>query len=250
MKYLLPWIVLCSAFSFAMAQTDSTSRTPFPGDPSVALPPLLGTPGTREVATLLMPVARGDIDPFVALPMVIERGDSSVAALDSIMRYDGCFATVDTGKSDTLFHSKARLFAIICLEAIGTPNAYASLLQIAMNTSNLALRAASLKALGITYHLNGFVDQTTPNKELIHLLLINADDTTFAPGIYKSVGQIAREGLIAWMNWDVGEPQGEGTLVKNSTGGPVTARQSRELWWASNSARVSWDGKTKHFAMK
>jgi hypothetical protein len=227
MKLLTIATVGLLGISTAVSQTDVNPST-------LQLSP---TPGTREVVAALLPVARGESDPFVALPRVIELGDSVVPALSTVLSADSCFAASEFNHPTIDEVRKTRLFGIASLEAIGTQSAFDVLFGIASSSSELEHRGAALRAIGSSYHTNAYLDFNTPDKELIHLLILNLDDTTSVRSLQKSIGLMAREGLIAWMNLDPGDPQGQG--------GPTG--QSREAWWQSIRSSLKWDEASRLF---
>jgi hypothetical protein len=220
-KTFFPVILSIIGLSFAQGQSQ---------EDTLAVQ-LSSSPGAQEVVAILLPVAKGEHDPFAVLPRVIELGDSVVPALASILSGYVPSATGGALTISTDEMKRIRAYAIASLEAIGTQSAFTVLFGIASSTGDVDHRGAALRAIGIAFHMNAYLDSNTPDSEIIHLLVLNVDDTTFVAGYQKTIGQIAREGLIEWMNWDPGEPQ---------LNFPQAASM-RELWWQSLKDQISWD---------
>jgi hypothetical protein len=199
-------------------------------------------PGSRELVRVLLPAARGKSDPFVILPMVIDLADSAVPAIFSVLSQDSSFSGGELKRPTPGEVRRARLLGILSLEAIGTQRAFNVLFGIASSSVDVELRAVALRALGTAYHTNGYLQSNVPDKELIHLLFQNVDDTTLVSVTQKTIAQTAREGLIAWMNVDPGDPRKAGSS-------PPPLR-SREDWWQSAKGSIVWDAASKVFHLQ
>jgi hypothetical protein len=145
------------------------------------------------------------------------------------------------------------LFAVLALEGIGTQAAYTVLTQTVQTHPDVEVRGEALNALAVTYHGADQIARFVPDKELLHLFLRNLDDTTQSVLMGRSLGQIARAGLITWLGRDFGEPQGKLSPVmfpSSSSSSPATtttAAASHEAWWQSHNTKIAWNSVTSQF---
>jgi len=84
----------------------------------------------------------------------------------------------------------------------------------------------------------------------VHLLVQNADDTTYVENCNETIGKIAREGINNWTGIDYGDmPAGRGREnISNAQG--MNVKNYREQWWQNNSSKIQWDGSEEHFKVK
>jgi hypothetical protein len=226
---------------------------------------LSNVPSLFELTKIVAAPRQGGLDPFVALQAVISKGDGGVGALDSLLFSDPIAKIITTrlnpatgaaggeGRemviSDTVRPNK--LYAVMALEAIGSKTSYPVLVHLAQAHPNKDVRGIALNALANTYHEGERLQRFVPDKELVHLLLSNVDDTTSVPYLVKSFGQIAREGLITWLGEDFGEPVGKNRNLRDVKGAVSgTTAEYREIWWRQNTSRLSWDGEMRRFLIK
>ena len=218
-----------------------------------------------ELTKIFAAPGRGKLDPFVALQAVIGKGDSAISSLDSLLFSDaiadiittrmrfGTGVAGDAGreieKSDTVRPNK--LYAVMALEANGSRESYPVLVRTAQLHPNKEVRGIALNALASTYHEGERLQKFVPDKELLHLLLSNVDDTTSVPYLAKSFGQIAREGLINWLGQDFGEPQGATRRLHDAKGvDRGSLGDYREQWWSSVASRIAWNAGSNSFQIK
>lgn len=90
-------------------------------------------------------------------------------------------------------------------------------------------------------------NDNTPDKEILHVLINNADDTTYVESLGESIGKISREGIKNWTDKDYGDVPA-GNLANNENEG-FDVVEYRETMWQQNSNRVSWDKERKKFLM-
>ncbi len=243
------------ALTTLFACANSWSQTAVP--PSKISP----SPTVQELTNAFVAIGQGQLDPFVVFPEIIARGDAAVPALTEVLFSDSVrvvlsttqSTTIDSGAasttvSDTLYPNK--LLPAMALEGIGSQDAYAVLYQAALTHADPNVRGVALNALAGSYYLASNQKNFKPDKELIHLFLKSVDDTAMVSQFEKSVGQIAREGLINWTTQDVGEPQGKATKVRVGPDQTAMALSDfREQWWQQNSGKVSWDAKKGLFKL-
>jgi len=222
------------------------------GQTPAALPALSATPSAPELAEIFINTGSGKLDPFASLPLVISRGDNAVPALQGVLTNP---ALVGTSSGNDTLHPKM-LFAVLALEGIGTQAAYTVLTQTVSTHPDIEVRGEALQALAVTYHGTDQLARIVPDKELLHLFLQNVDDTTQSLLMGRTLGQIARTGLITWLGKDFGEPQGKLSPVvvpsssSNSPPTTITAAASHEAWWQSHNSKIAWNSATSQFVEK
>jgi hypothetical protein len=219
-----------------------------PTETSTVIPEEITKP--LDVKQILLETAQGRRDPFVSLPMIIERKDSAIVPLAAVFRSDFELEGKDSLGIWESLKGRIRVMSLTCIAGIGTRSAFMTLMQAASSSKDVNCRGEALKGLASAYYVNGFVKSNVPDKELIHLFLSNVDDTAIVSHLQSTIGAIAREGMIAWTGRDLGEPQGMTTLVHlGSSGKTVLPPELREQWWGANSTKVSWDPGTARFRM-
>jgi hypothetical protein len=211
-------------------------------------PVLSSSPTLIELQRLYLQVGVGTFDLADAQTIVVERGSSAVAGLAEVLNLtaidDALFTEAQT-KKKTLTKQQAlftvQFFAVGALRAIGTDKVWTLLFQCAASHPDKQLRAEALRAYGTGYYERTIEKKTTPDKEIIHLLMRNADDTTFVVSYQHSLGAIARDGLKKWTNKDFGDVDTKGKKVawgRNKE--QVTLAEYRERWWQQNGHKVVW----------
>jgi hypothetical protein len=229
-------VLLCSSHSYCQ-QSDSLWNI------SDSRPPAV-----RDVISILQPSALGVADPFLAIPKLIDWGDSVVESVDSILWQDGVFAATGELESCATTREKIRLFSVLVLEGIRTQLALNALINLAANVSSVELKAAAVSAIGMSFRQERYLINCIPDKELVNVLLKNIDDTVSVPSMHKTIGQLSREAFLAWTNRDAGEPQGEMSRVAaTGSDGSIPLQKLREIWWASKRDQVTWDPDLKVF---
>ena len=206
--------------------------------PRVVFPP---NPTPQELAAAFKKVSLGRRDLFQVLSAVHERGDNAVAGLSALLLNPGL--GLDTSRS-------VRLCVLMSLEGICSPPAVAVLMQAARSHRNAEVRGVALNTIATRYYEKVLNEQLTPSKEIVHLLMGYADDTTDVDYLHLSFGQIARIGVQSWMGRDFGEPE-EGEVKVNVGANEVvmTLKEYREFWWQRYGNRLRWNAQSGHFEM-
>lgn len=94
------------------------------------------------------------------------------------------------------------------------------------------------------------ISAPAPDKRIVHILLQNADDTTFIENCNEALGKIAREGLLNWIGVDYGElPAAQGSS-NASDGLAAQGKDTREQWWTNNKDKLAWNTNTGRFEVK
>lgn len=189
------------------------------------------------------------IDPFVVVLKVASKGDNAVPALKQLL-----FSTPSVEEprpinlqADVVDSIEAppaspdRLLAVVALETIGTPMAFAALFEAALDHPDERIRAHAINSLSTSYLYKSQKGNFIPDKGVLHLLLRNADDNTFSAYFGKSTGDIAREGLKEWAGIDLGTlTLGRGTATV----------ETREQWWLQNHDKIDWSDELKRFVVR
>jgi hypothetical protein len=276
-RILCTVILLCTVIGALQAQGIDTTSIRI--NPPVLTPPsktflvegmkdtlwLSDVPTVFELTKIFAAPGTGKLDPFLTLQAVVGKGDSAVSALDSLLFFDPIAEIITTRispgvgaaggaerelvRTDTVRPNK--LYAVMALEAIGTKASYPVLFRLAQLHPNRDVRGISLNALAGTYHEGERLQRFVPDKQLVHLLLSNVDDTSSVPYLGKTFGQIAREGLIHWLGQDFGEPQGRAKRLQDAKGADIgSLADYREQWWSFVASKVVWNASSNTFQIK
>ncbi len=265
-----------------LSRITSTDTLPVLKD---TLLPLANKPTPQELSMLFFKSGVGLVDPFVALPRVIQKGDSAIVGLSGILATDSLmiqpvsssdsamikkFLTIPdpdprflNGTSpvhhdsagerrlrQTALH-KIRLYSVMVLEALGGKAAYTTLFQTVQTTADPDLKGIALNALSTSYHSGEYLQCFHPDKGIVHLLLENVDDTTILPYFQTTMGLVARQGLIAWFGMDTGDPLGTARRLLSAQGSDRgSLADYREQWWQLNQAAIAWDSGSLKFSRK
>jgi hypothetical protein len=246
---------------------------------------LSATPTSEELTMVFLRAHAGKADPFDVLAAVTLRGDRVVPVLDKVILADSLivspsstddsalvrdFLTIrrpepwclkpgvrppDVAADELALRDRAmrniRIFALMSLEAIGTRSAYDLLLTYAQSALDANIRGMAINALATTFREDTYIQQAVPGKEILHAFLKNADDTQTVPYLQTSIGELARKGLITWLDYDTGEPQGKSVRLLDGKGADRgSLADFREQWWLANEKALVWDPESKMFIRK
>ncbi len=215
---------------------------------------LSSNPSALELTQLFTETTQGIHDPFVVLRQISAMGDTVVPALKTFLLATPTLkvATVDlNGKTDTVpAPPPNRVYGVMALDLIGTPLAYQTLAIIAQSDSDEEVRGTALKVFATSYYFKTQQDSTLPEKEAVHLLLRNVDDTTYVYDCVMRIGEIARAGLTNWTGVDYGEIPPDSIKTKTEKKLGKTMTQYREEWWQQHSTNMKWNKATGHFEVK
>ncbi len=208
MKFITMYLLLISiSFSQVQKQIDFSS-----------------IPTPAELKVVFTKTKHGEYTAIEALRKIVERKDKAIPALQYYLNVQ-----IDSIKRNDFDPSK--IYAVLALEAIGTKQSYEVLTQLAINHSEAEVRGTALKTLSNSYYSRVVEDSLKPNKDIVHILLNQCDDTTYVNFCHKRIGDIAREGIKNWLGVDYGElslNQSKITLGKEKV--DLNPNQYRE-WW-------------------
>jgi len=219
--------------------------------PGILPDTISAVPTFNEINNLFLLATKGDKDPFRIVSLVASRKDDAIPALEQFL-----FQPPDTTKDATYTGIKIpnKEYAIYALDAIATSNAEKLLMKVVRVHSDIEIRGLALKTLAFNNYYrtkndeeSGKTNGLKPNKEVVHIMLQNADDTTYINNCEEAIGKIARDGLTNWTGKDYGDVlRGEiRRKVEKRLG--MTMKQSRENWWQYIQAKLYWDKNTFHF---
>ncbi len=196
------------------------------------------TPTKQELKILFAEISTKGSDPFSVLSAVTERKDNALSALSSIL-------------NDTLISQKSKLYAVLSLEGINTSAAYTVLSKIAVTHPDKEIKGVSLRSLSSNYYGKVVNENLIPDKEVIHLLLSNCDDTTSVDFCNKRIGEIAREGINTWTGKDYGNLSLETKTIKvGKSKTEMTLQQYREWWWLMFKDKLLWNKEAMRYDVK
>lgn len=251
-------VLLTTTIIFSQSDTSDTS---LPVDSSgikaavQSMDVLSSTPTVNEISNLYLLATKGERDPFRIVSLVASKGDNAIPALDGFL-----FQTNPSTQNATpgiIQVLPNKQYALYALDAIGTLKAEQLLMKVAQSNLDNDIRGLALKTLSYNIYFRTKNDETSknssglkPDKELLHVLLQNADDTTYAPNLNETIGKIAREGINNWTGEDYGDLPKTPVKIKAFNNQEMNIKDYREQWWKNNNSKISWNKNTDHFEMK
>jgi hypothetical protein len=242
----------------ARAQHSSPLLNPLPTPQEAAssVKILSDSPTAQELANALGKVTDGTLNPFDFIYAVEGIGDKAVPALTQLLSADSIFP--DDLKPVSLDRDSLsvttpptpipRELALLSLETIGTPLAYRVITEVAQMSRVPELRAASLTILGNSYYFRVCNGVLPPDKEVVHILLTNMDDTVSVGPLDRSLASIARDGLRSWLRMDFGLPRpAQNVVVVGKEKIRMSLSEYREYWWGTISPNITWNSKGGYF---
>jgi len=199
-------------------------------------------PSVGEINDLFFLAEQGKRDPFIVATEISARMDNAIPSLQAFLIKSA------EQLSDTLNKKKMYAdgkYAVYVLDAISSQKAKALLSEIALTHPDKEVRGLAIKALAWNSYNKVEGDSLEPDKELIHVLLKSADDTTYVKECDNRIGNIAREGIKNWTGEDYGNAP-----KKNNENSRSNFTSYNEQWWQNNSIKVKWNRSTKRFVVK
>lgn len=215
---------------------------------------LSSNPSAMELTRILCETTAGQHDPFVVLPKIALLGDKVVPGLRVFLFNTPLvkIAELDsTGqvKDSVVAPTPNRVYGVMALDLIGTPAAYKVLADVVQSDTNTEVRGAALRAFAMNYYYRIEQDSLTPDKEVVHMLMRNMEDTTYVEGCAMKIGQIARLGLKNWTGTDYGEILPDSLRAKDEKSFGMSLPQYREQLWQNESGKMKWNKDTGHFEL-
>lgn len=202
-------------------------------------------PTSEELNSEFLLATKGKHDPYEVMSKVVSKKDNAIEALDNFLFSQSQLQKPgDTVKID----EPNKQYAIYSLMGIASPKAIQVLYKAAVTHPDKEVKALALRMFAWNMYYKAQNDQNEPDKKILHLLINNADDTTYCSSIRKRIGEISREGIKNWTGEDYGELPLEHEMVKLDDKTPAISIESyREDWWQKNNLKISWNRDTQHF---
>lgn len=144
-----------------------------------------------------------------------------------------------------------KVFVVLALQAIGTPDAVTTLLKAAGTSSNPEVRGFALNALNNTFYTDTSKIQlgsTPPDTAIIRVLITSSNDSTYIGSLQKHTYQIAQDGLMCWLGKDFGGPEFDSARTINGT--KMAVNDFENSWLKTNKAKLKWNFNTRHFEVQ
>ncbi|MFA5832138.1 MAG: hypothetical protein WDA22_01555 [Bacteroidota bacterium] len=212
----------------------------------------------KNIVQILKQAKHGEYNNFEMIRKIAERKNDVIPILSRILKYKEPIVIkidsipVENDSVHTLISLK--LYSIYILEVIGTPDVLNILSQSISFQQDDNVRGAIVNVFAHSYYERTIVAQpkTLPNKETIKLLLQFADDTSMVERFQKSIGKIAREGLLRWTEKDLGAVvNGKPIIIKIGTNKiEMTPKQYRDWWWKTYHSKLTWNSEKNLFYIK
>lgn len=206
------------------------------------------TPTLSEISNEFLLAKKGKHDLYSVLGKIASKKDNSVNALNELL-----FSSMvnEIGRDKAAKEKPDKQYAIMALEAIGTPAAKNVLYTAALRHSDKELRGVALNLFAWNIYYRARNDESEPGKEILHLFINNADDTTYIKAKGKRLGEIAREGIKNWTGEDYGSLPNEHLAIKSKRRNEkLGIEEYRERWWQKNKKNIIWNKETQHFEVK
>jgi hypothetical protein len=244
---VIPFIV-CFNFQ-AKAQTAQA------GDQIENQDTLFLIPDPVQLTKLFNEMGLGQRDPFQVIPLIASKGNKTLPALQSIL-------SGQINQTDTITAQRNSLYSVMVLEAIGTAEAFSSLIQIASQDYDPEIRGAAMNTLANVYNQIAQGKPIILNDTIVMLFAMNADDTTQVKFLQKSIGKIVCEGIFNWTGLQWQEPMTAAqeviadSIAAQVSGVLIKGEQREELaiahrqWWQDNQSRLQWDPLIGRFDIK
>ena len=212
-------------------------------------------PDPVQLTKLFNKMGLGQRDPFQVIPLIASKGNKTLPALQSIL-------SGQINQTDTITAQRNSLYSVMVLEAIGTAEAFSSLIQIASQDYDPEIRGAAMNTLANVYNQIAQGKPIILNDTIVMLFAMNADDTTQVKFLQKSIGKIACEGIFNWTGLQWQEPMTAAqeviadSIADQVSGVLIKGKQREELaiahlqWWEDNQNRLQWDPLTGRFNIK
>jgi hypothetical protein len=208
--------------------------------------PISAAPSVGEINSLFYLADQGKRDPFIVANEIAEKMDNAIPGLKTFL-LKSIEEKNDSTKTKKLYSNG--LYAVIVLDKIGTITAKNLLREIASTYSDKEVRGLAVKTLACNLYNQASSDSLEPDKEVLHVLLQNAEDTTYISYCGNKIGKLAKEGIRNWTGNDYDNLL-NGNLTARKTKAAINNSKYNEQWWQNNSDRISWDVNLKQFKRK
>lgn len=204
-------------------------------------------PTSAELNNEFLLAKNGKHDVYKVMSKVVSKKDNAVDALDNYLFSQSQLEKPgDTVNIDGL----CKQYAIYSLMGIASPKAILVLYKATVTHPDKEVKALALRMFAWNMYYKVQNDQSEPDKNILHLLLNYADDTTYCSSIRKRIGEISREGIKNWTGEDYGVlPKVHETVKLDETSPEISIEAYREQWWKKMYSKIAWNRKTNRFEL-
>lgn len=249
---LLPILLVTSVWS---QDTPPLTNFPKPAKPKVViLPPLFSEkPTVGEVVRALQFSGRNEFEPTRIVHELAAFGAAILPVAEEILLPDTLWAIELPTDSAGFVERRPlenRVLLIYALDAIGIAESYRTIQALGASHKEVEIRGASLNALSNSALHRVQRGDISPDKESLHQLVLNMDDSTFVPSLKLKVAQLAREGVRQWTGKDFGLPSDSAkTVAVGKEKQIMTLSEYRQYWWSLTEPKLVWSAAEGKFTI-
>lgn len=199
-------------------------------------------PSLEEVNNLFFLAEQGERDPAIVTNEISQRMDNAIPSLKQF--FLKTTEEMHNTSNKKKMYAKGK-YGVYVLGAIGTQKARELMSDIALTHPDKEVRGLAVNILARNFYSKVESDSLEPDKELLHVLLKSADDTTYVKVCENRIGDIAREGIKNWTGEDYGNAH-----KKNNRNPGTNFNSYNEQWWQNNSIKVKWNRSAKRFIVR
>ncbi len=224
---------------------------------------LLIIPTVDEMKDVFTQAAKGELDAASIFHKLAEKSDTVVAPLEEFLftEYKDSDTSVTINKNPDSFQENVsslvkevkpnKPLAVLALDAIGTSSSIKALLHAAVSHPDSEVKGTALKVLAWNSYYRAKNDRLKPDKEIVHVLINNVDDTTYVKSLGKTIGDIAREGIKNWTGEDYGNiPKDKKALNVKMDNVEISMKDYREAKWQEDVYKYVWSKNELRFVKK
>jgi hypothetical protein len=229
------------------------------GNTDVSKDVISENPTGDEINSLFQLATNGERDPFRIVALVASKKDKSLPGLEEFLFKNTNVKNTDN-RDTTVKKDANKQYAIYALDAINSAASEELLMKVVSSHPDINIIGLSLKKLACDFYyriknnnMPGSGNNINPDKEIVHIMLDNADDTTYVQSCNEPIGKIAREGINNWTGQDYGDlpDSQQNKMSPNSMNGVSSnIKDYREQWWQNNNGNLSWNKDSGHFEVK
>jgi hypothetical protein len=207
-------------------------------------PVISDTPTARELNRLFM---GSSVDLRRAVQAIARKGEAVIPALTELLIPSSSTSTLE-GEADSSTPSGDLSSAIEALEVLGTDNAVALLVRVAESHPDVGLRGVALSTINAGILKRCIAGGLVPAKDFPRVMIVNLGRTEYIPSERKTLGQIAGEGVTAWLGLDFGDPMFKRARKITTTSEETMPSEAfAQKWWGENESRLAWNPRSGHF---
>jgi hypothetical protein len=260
---LIVYISSCNLFAQSTAQiTTQQGQVSINTQSSL----LSAQPSAQELTDFFVSASSGAMNPLAAVTLVANQGENAVPGLTTLLFSNAykCSIPQSTINQSALYSVNPvdssveqtklipnKVFVVLALQAIGTPNAVTTLLKAAGINSNPEIRGFALHALNNTFYTDTSKTQlgsSPPDTAIIRVLITSSNDSTYIGYLQKHIYEISQDGLMCWLGKDFGGPEFDAARTINGT--KMAVNDFEQYWLKINEPKLKWNYSTRHFEVQ